>query len=155
MTLAVMSGPIYPSCSVSMGKYWPGLSELTAHIQGGACWGTKGSQHTPKDTARQKPQGTTRAGRSRGEGGGPTGKGGGPGCDHQGPQRSASIHFSSSLSFLTNSWASLLERPSSIRSADLTVGRYEGGHEKGSMGQAHLPQPHRVSLTLSSGPAQV
>lgn len=39
-----------------------------------------------------------------------------------GAQRSASIHFSSSLSFLTNSWASLLERPSSIRSADLTVG---------------------------------
>ena len=72
-----------------------------------------------------------------------------------GAQRSASIHFSSSLSFLTNSWASLLERPSSIRSADLTVGGYEGGHKEGSMGQAPLPHPHGVLLTLSSGPAQV
>lgn len=27
-------------------------TELAAHILGGACWGTKGSQHTPKDTAR-------------------------------------------------------------------------------------------------------
>lgn len=65
------------------------------------------------------------------------------------------MHFSSSLSFLTNSCASLLVRPSSIRSADLTVGGYGGGREEASLGQAHHPQPHGLSLTLSSGPAQV
>lgn len=46
---------------------------------------------------------------------------------HGGAQGSASMLFSSSLSFLTNSCASLLVRPSSILSADFTAGRRLGG----------------------------
>lgn len=42
-------------------------------------------------------------------------------------QGSASMYFSSSRSLLTNSCASLLGRPSSIRSADLTAGEGGGG----------------------------
>lgn len=55
------------------------------------------------------------------------------------------MHFSNSLSFFTNSCASLLVRPSSIRSADLTVGGYAGGHVEASSGQAHHAQPHRLT----------
>lgn len=52
-------------------------------------------------------------------------------------QGSASMYFSSSLSFLTNSCASLLVRPSSILSADLTAGMW--ADELVCVGHTSLP----------------
>lgn len=77
---------------------------------------------------------------------------GGSGAPLQGPHGSASMNFSSSLSLLTNSCASRLVRPSSIRSADLTVGRRAGAAQAPP---ALRPSAPGSPLTLSSGPAQV
>ena len=77
-----------------------------------------------------------------------------------GAQGSASMYFSSSLSLLTNSCASLLLRPSSILSADLTAGGWRGdgtgpGQRQPRLAPPSTPPPPRPSLTLGSGPAQV
>lgn len=61
------------------------------------------------------------------------------------------MHFSSSLSLLTNSCASLLVRPSSILSVDRTAGE-EG---KSQALPALRPTSPGPPLTLGSGPAQV
>lgn len=66
---------------------------------------------------------------------------------------SASMNFSNSLSLLTNSCASLLVRPSSILSADLTAGRRAGAASGPASPQNH--RPPGPPLTLGSGPAQV
>lgn len=75
---------------------------------------------------------------------------------HGGAQGSASMLFSSSLSFLTNSCASLLVRPSNILSADFTAGRGRVGWGAVSpyLQPALFPHPG-PALTLGSGPAQV
>lgn len=44
------SGVICPA--LCPGQMLANLTELATHILGGACWGTKGSQQTPKHTAR-------------------------------------------------------------------------------------------------------
>lgn len=43
------SGPIHPA--LCPGQMLANPTELAAQILGGTCWGTKGSQHTPKDRA--------------------------------------------------------------------------------------------------------
>lgn len=88
-------------------------------------------------------------------------------------QGSASMYFSSSRSLLTNSCASLLGRPSSIRSADLTAGgggvsppgpalaaqspwTLQGaGPTSARLAPPCRPRPAGSSLTLGSRPAQV
>lgn len=124
--------------------------------------GTEGSQHTPErhDQGKREPRESSHSIHTMKQGKGHHE----PGCTKlttareqhgdlgrawlaaAGPQGSASMYFSSSLSLLTNSCASLLLRPSSILSADLTAGGWWGD------GTGPVSAPAGPALSLAPAP---